>query len=363
MNNLNITTLTPTHIGSGEKPLREVDFLLFEQQGQLAMLDPEKVLSILGTEQVHQWVDCVNDQAGLLKLLETRKPGLAPVDIALRTLVVQHTGMGNKADLHEQLHDGMGRPLLPGSSLKGAVRTALFTHFINQHNSDDAKNQRNLLDRRNAFSDSFLSRKYFGEDPNHDMLRLLRIGDAAFQTTVCARSETFNLKGKDWIIDKRFTQFIEVIPQGAKTELRFQFDTTTEKNARDKNWFRTDTSILQPSKLFDLINRHTRNLAERELQYWKKQVEPDELGCYLEVLQNIVEATRQCTPKECVIRIGWGTGFRNMTGDWHINMTDDDYYELLRKLRPRHPEDMPYPKSFRVLADGTPLGFVKLAMG
>lgn len=358
---MNITTLTPTHIGSGEKPMREVDFLLFEQQGQVAMLDPEKVLGIIGREQVHQWVACVDKQSGLYELLEKRNDGLEPSDVALRILPLQHRGMKENADLHEQLHDGMGHPLLPGSSLKGAVRTALFAHFINRNDGDDAKSLSNLLDRRNTFSDSFLSRKYFGDDPNHDMLRLLRVGDAIFPSTACAKAETINLKGKDWVVDKRFTQFIEVIPQGETAVLGFQFDATTERNARDKGYFRVDTSVLHQPKLFDLINRHTRDLAERELKYWVKEGEPDEAGCYLEVLQRMAEATQKCGPNECVIRVGWGTGFRNMTGDWHINMTDDDYYELLRKLRPRHPEDMAYPKSFRVLADGTPLGFVKLS--
>lgn len=358
--NVSITTLTPTHIGSGAKPIREVDFLLFGEQ--LAMLDPEKILGIIGAEQVHQWVACVDKQEGLQNLLTQRKGDLAAEDVALRVLPVQHKGMDKKADLHEQLHDGMGRALLPGSSLKGAVRTALFAHFISQNNGDDAKNVRNLLDRRNAFSDSFLSRKYFGEDPNHDMLRLLRIGDAAFDGTSCARAETINLKGKDWVVDGRFTQFIEVIPQGQSASMAFHFDAVTERNARLKNYITADTSVLRQPKLFDLINRHTRNLAERELKFWKEQDESNIVGCYLTELEKIIAVTQGCSQQECVIRLGWGTGFRNMTGDWHINMTDDDYYDLIRKLRPRHPEDMAYPKSFRVLADGTPLGFVKLTL-
>jgi CRISPR-associated protein Csm5 len=360
MTNFRLTTLTPTHIGSGEKPLREVDFLLFEQQGQLAMLDPEKVLGILGAEQVDQWVACVNEQSGLRELLEKRKPGLSPVDVALRTLELQHRGMDKKSNLHEQMHDGMGKPLLPGSSIKGAVRTALFAHFINQNDGHDAKTLSNLLDRRNAFSDSFLSRKYFGEDPNHDMLRLLKVGDARFESTACSKAETINLRGKEWIIDSRFTQFIEVIPQGETTTLALHFDSVTERNAMDKGYFKTGTAVLHLPKLFDLINKHTRNLAEREIKHWMKEAVPDSLGCYLEVLQKMVDATNKCASNECVIRLGWGSGFRNMTGDWQIQMTDEDYYELLRKLRPRHPEDLVYPKSFRILADGTPLGFVKL---
>jgi len=362
MNNIKITTLTPTHVGSGEKPLREVDFLFFEQEGKVAMLDPEKVLDIIGVGQVDQWVACVSNQEGLAELLNQRKRDLRAEDVALRVLPVQHKGLGRKGDIHEQLHDGMGRPLLPGSSLKGAVRTVLFAHYINQNGGEDAKDRQNLLDRRKVFSDALLSKKYFGNDPNHDVLRLLRLGDATFDETVCAKVETINLKGNDWIVDARFTQFTEVIPEGETTTFALQFDSTTEKNARLKNYFTNDTSVLQPPKLFEIINRHTRDLAQREAKAWRKQTSTaDCIDHYIERLDEIVAATLQCGPQECILRLGWGTGFRNMTGDWHIHMTDDDYYELVRKLRSRHPEYMIYPKSCRLLADGTPLGFVKLS--
>lgn len=362
MNNIKITTLTPLHVGSGEKPMRDVDFLWFEQEGKVAMLDPEKVLGIIGMEQVDQWVACVSNQEGLVDLLSQRKRNLCAEDVALRVLPVQHRGLGKKSDIHEQIHDGMGRPLLPGSSLKGAIRTALFAHYINQNEGDDAKSQRNLVDRRNAFSDSILSKKYFGDDPNHDVLRLLRIGDATFTETNCSKVESMNLKGDDWIVDSRFTQFTEVIPERAATTFALQFDSTTEKNARVKNYFTNDTSLLQQPKLFEIINRHTRDLAKREAKAWREQTNvPECIDTYLERMDEIVGATLACSPNECILRLGWGTGFRNMTGDWHINMTDDDYFELIRKLRPRHPEDMIYPKSCRLLADGTPLGFVKLS--
>lgn len=359
--NIILTTLTPIHIGSGQKNLREVDFLLFDPEGEtgqqeLVMLDPDKVLHIIGVGQVDQWVSCVDNQSGLYDLLKQRKSDLVPEDVSLRILAVQHRGMDDKSNLHEQLHDGMGRPLLPGSSIKGAIRTALFAHFINKNDGDDARNL------RNTFSDTFLTRKYFGEDPNHDIMRLLRIGDATFHTTASARSETINMKGNDWTVDKRFTQFIEIIPQNESTVFSLQFDEVTERNAREKGYFKVDTKVLHRTELFRLINQHTRNLIEREIKYWNEQGEPDVLGYYLEKLQDISTTIRQCTSSECVLRLGWGTGFRNMTGDWHINMTDDDYYELIRKLRPRHPEDMPFPKSFRVLADGTPLGFIKLSI-
>ena len=51
-----------------------------------------------------------------------------------------------------------------------------------------------------------------------------------------------------------------------------------------------------------------------------------------------------------------------MTGDWHINMTDDDYYDLVAALRPTHDETIQYPKTTRMIAGGEPLGFIKLTL-
>ena len=63
----------------------------------------------------------------------------------------------------------------------------------------------------------------------------------------------------------------------------------------------------------------------------------------------------------CILRLGWGTGFRNMTGDWQEDMmTDKDLDALIKELRPKHDINLTYPKTRRMASDGTPLGFIQL---
>lgn len=360
MTNAKATILTPIHIGSGAQATRDVDFLYFDKLGKASIVDADKVLAILGEENVGQWTTCIENRHGFFQLLSSRKKDLTPTDVAARTLTVRHPGLHEKNELKEQLHTGMGVPLLPGSSVKGAVRTALFAYFIRQNKGNDVRIRQNLINYRRQFSDTQLIRKYFGEDPNHDMLRLLKIMDATFPETECFRSETVNQKRNGWEIDLRFTQFLEAIPAKTTGSLAFQFDETTERNARKMNFFRQDTALLRPEKLFPIINSHTLDLIDRELNYWVEENEPDVLDTYLDKLREIGEQIRTLRPDECILRLGWGTGFRNMTGDWHINMTDGDYYDLVRELRPRHSQDLPYPKTLRILKDGRPLGFVKI---
>ncbi|MBK6930735.1 MAG: type III-A CRISPR-associated RAMP protein Csm5 [Saprospirales bacterium] len=128
-NNFTIKILTPVHIGSGESAMKNVDFLYFSTEGKAAVLDQKKVLSVIGESNIDQWVSCVEKEEGLEQLLRQYQPAFQVDDVALRILPVRHGGLDKKKDVKEQLHDGFGKALLPGSSLKGSIRTALFTHF------------------------------------------------------------------------------------------------------------------------------------------------------------------------------------------------------------------------------------------
>jgi hypothetical protein len=60
--------------------------------------------------------------------------------------------------------------------------------------------------------------------------------------------------------------------------------------------------------------------------------------------------------------MGYGTGYRTMTGDWLDILGDEDYYNLVSNVRPTHPEDIIFPKTVRFAATGEPLGFIRLRL-
>ena len=84
--------------------------------------------------------------------------------------------MGEGAQLREQLKDLYNRPYLPGSSLKGALRTSLAWYGWQARKLQP---DRLMLDEKRA---KFASRRYeqelFGRDPNHDLLRALQVSDS-----------------------------------------------------------------------------------------------------------------------------------------------------------------------------------------
>ncbi|MBK6930736.1 MAG: hypothetical protein IPH12_07605 [Saprospirales bacterium] len=150
---------------------------------------------------------------------------------------------------------------------------------------------------------------------------MLRPGDATFLQTACSRTEALNLKGKNWVLDPDLVQFVEIIAEGQENGLQVHIDKTLEKNASARRYFINDVSVLDDRDFFKIMNHHTDDLAKREIAFWEEDEgeRPEQVDAYLEKLAEIREQIKNCKPQECILRLGWGTGFRNMTGDWHIH--------------------------------------------
>jgi CRISPR type III-A-associated RAMP protein Csm5 len=359
---IKLTTLTPLHIGSGNEYQPDFEYLYFEQERKVAVVDAEKVLDILGADNLHQWVACIDNKQPLMPLLRSRKNGMLAEDVAMRPIPAKHTPTRT---IREQLHSGNGSALLPGTSLKGAIRTALWAELM-LDNTKLAKDKRNLgnEDRRGGFrwSDQPLSKLFFGNDPNHDIFRLLQVGDAEFASTAVYQTDVINKKHNNtWDLKREVRQCVEAIPAGATSTAEIRFNELLSQRA--KSQFNRNASKLELTQLFPLINRHTKRLVEDEADYWEDTAgNPEPLEDFVEEMINIVDAIEACQPSECILRTGWGSGFRSMTGDWHGAMTDDDYERLLKSVRPRHSVDLIFPKSMRFVKGGMPMGFVKLTL-
>lgn len=356
--NINISTLTPIHIGSGTEYQRNFEYIHFEDERKIALLDAQKVLGILGEQQLGHWISCIEQEKPLLPLIRQRKPDVRAVDVAFRQIRAEN--LPSKS-VKAQIHTGVGVPIIPGSSIKGALRTAVWAEWI-LDNPKMVKSRRNLQNFRNVWDDSFLSKEVFGSDPNHDVFRLLQVGDVAFEgvETRAYEVNTINKMRNGWAIKDTLTQIVETITGEQPSSGRINHNGTLYKLVSG-DYFPDTARNTVLDKLFPLVNQHTKRLIEEDIQYWnEKQDNPEPLGNYVEEMQQILAETTQCDKNSCILRLGWGSGFRAMTGDWHAEMTDNDYYSMVRSLRPKHPDNLVYPKSMRFIKGGKPLGFIKL---
>ena len=356
MSYIKLQTLTPIHIGDGTELQGNFEYLYFRDEKKIAVVDAEKVLGILGEDNMGQWVACIDNNKPLLPIIQQRKVGLKAIDVAERVIPLS---IGTDKPIRTQTRGG-NNPLLPGSSLKGALRTAIWAEWI-LDNPKTVQDNRNLKNFRGGWSDEFVAKTVFGSDPNHDIFRLLQVGDATFSETEAYETNVINKYGDDWRLKSTLTQFVEAIPAGKSTTIRLNHNNLLRKQAKG-DYFNRNAARVELSELFPLVNKHTSRLIEDEINYWNdKQNNPEALGDYVDEMERVFNISQSCVANECVIRVGWGSGFRSMTGDWHGAMTDDDYYRLIKSLRPKHPEELVFPKTTRFIKNGMPLGFLKMS--
>lgn len=375
MTNVTIKTLTPVHVGSGKTLTKSIDFVFFANlhNKPLAILDEEKIYAIVTDTHFDKWIANIENRQDLLSFLRGIKNDVKPEDIAKRITYVQGNP-NDKTQIHEQIHNGLMKPYIPGSSLKGAIRTAIFSQMV-QKQPDFAKTQFNVYNPKNNYKDDTLIKHYFADDAqkdqqNKDFLRFLQVGDAVFQHTKIIKVHSYNQTGEEWEERENLAQWTEVIPQEATAHCRIRlWNETAEKNkdsysqAKFKNYTGKNHVLIQNTETFvKTINAHTQALLEQEKKFITNQFE-DNFYDYQEQLNDLLLTLKQCKNNECVLRMGKHTGFNFMTGNWQEKiMNPQTFADFKTKARPKGEKyiKFPLPKTRRFAQGGTPLGFVKL---
>lgn len=366
---INIHTLTPVHIGSGREIQSGFEYIYFQQEEKVAVLDPEKILRHIGEENLHLWISCIEKGESITdKLPQLRDKTSA--EVADRSIAARQECT---KPVREQIRSGSGQTLLPGSSLKGALRTVVFGQMlVDDPKPAGAKRNLGKVDFRGGFrwSDAPLQKILFGKDPNHDIFRLLQVGDAHFGETEIFKTQIVNLKGKQWVVDNgdkgkgiSAEVWVEALPPGSDATAEIRFNDILKSRADKFKTFNQNASKLKLPALFKLVNKFTERLTTDEINYWTEKADPPHgFEDYVSEMERMLEQTKNCADNECVLRLGWGSGFRSMTGDWHGAMYDDDYDALVNSLRSRKYEGLMFPKTVRFSGSGTPLGFLKLTI-
>ncbi|MBI5292448.1 MAG: type III-A CRISPR-associated RAMP protein Csm5 [Chloroflexi bacterium] len=353
-----LKTLTPVHIGDGDELRQDFDFAV--RGGRTYRLNEEAVLE--SKEAL-----LISDRGGQYPLPAT----LLKTDADFNTTsFFRYTLSGiprsrkSDARVKSLIKDVYDCPYIPGSSLKGALRTALaWTGW----NEVKPKLDRGAIGRSRSWAGQGLERKLFGPDPNRDLLRALRVSDLAGLTRagegmmlvnaqVLTRKSAGSpveleairpevaLNGSITIDDVLFTSF-------AERELHF---------ANREHWLRELMARAQKHSFARLVK-----LAE-----WYERGEGYEAIAkfYGQMLNAKIGANA------ALMQIGWGAGWDGKTLWTHLQ-TDPQLFEQLvndfrmhkatRESPPRKPGD-PFPRSKRtamVVKDGAakaaaPLGWV-----
>ena len=377
MNKVKVQTLTPIHIGSGNFLKNNSDFVEYKEgeNSCLSIIDPNKILALIGMERINDWVNLIERKGDTKDFVAKLGKNAHPRSYALRT-ITNYASVKIDDTLKECLHDGMGKPYIPGSSIKGAIRTAVVATLAAQMKAMESLVVVRRNEKKNVTSKQVEARM-FGGDPNSDVFRFVKIGDAYFEegSELSTRIINLNIREKNSLIDASKPQLVEAIGVDFEAECQMKIDQMyydwvkkhwPTDNAKVKPLGALDSQMKDMESLFSLVNAHTRRLVEDEIGYWTEVGKSGLSGAdnYIKNMQQIMEDIDACQKgKECVLRLGHASGWRFITGAWTENL-DNFESEIVFAARPRNHSYQQYdfPKSRRLDEDGDILGFIKMTM-
>lgn len=357
---LGLEILTPTQSGSGVELFKELDYI--ERGGTLFVVDQPQTFNAVAS-----------GDAALDKLLASNAKLSDLVHAAGQDFGYRLPWLSGTAKMpdkfREQLKDAMNRPYLPGSAIKGAIRTALiaewlrsvpsvsFTHLIPQ------KSDKKIPDKKWAAKK--LMDEITGKDAKEDIFRSFKVKDALFADTDLRLADIRWLNENRWrsMSQRRSFEswqqadgiYAEVLQPSSLGLLILQWD---DFLLSDTRWQQNGTiSAIAPKDFDDLkqrLNQHARYRLGEEIEHYKQQSKPAPENECKKLLAMIEQE-----PHVAYLQMSWGSGWRGMTGDWASAEHVNTFRELFKLGR----IGKPFPKTRRLVVSGEPkypLGWVRL---
>lgn len=217
-----------------------------------------------------------------------------------------------------QIHDANGRPYIPGSSIKGALRTAIVATLA-KWNSSAISSIGTAKDFEMKFTSGTTERK---KSIRSDFFRFVRTTDAFFQRG-CEAVITVPRMTVDKMNDIK--TILEVIAPAEDETTSFLFNIDVDRYNQMRESRLMDNIGQLPPQLttiegwFKLVNEHTLHLIDEEIKAWKL-FHSHNAKKYVDTLMLLKDECIGCDDGECILRLGMGSGKIFITGAWAMNL-------------------------------------------
>jgi CRISPR-associated protein Csm5 len=332
---LKVSLITPLHIGSGEELLHEYDYAIHNGKtwriNDAALLDAQDV-----------------DNPAYADILARTPPArlLKDTDYQPQSPFFRYVIRGTPrsaaegAVLREQLKDTFDRPYIPGSSLKGALRTAIGW----QRWADlGLKPELVRLNQRKEWAAQEYDHQIFGASPNKDFLRALQVSDS--QPVSPDQLMVINVRVLNRGGSLASPIELEAVRPNATFTMNLKVDLALFSDWAKQAGLQMPGEDLLKS-LPAVVNAHSQQRIQREAAWFKEiPTAPRLLAFYQEkLLKNPLAAN------QFFLQLGWGTGWEDKTYGTRLTQDKDFKEGLIQRFHmakgARQSGD-PFPKSRR----------------
>lgn len=352
-----IRILSPVHIGSGHKYLKGIDFIDDRASRRTGIVDLSEIHHLIANNK-----DAINRLAEIDGRNYKIEDFLRDFHIESKLRNIRYYPFTVYArEILEFQRNGLGVPQIPGSSLKGSIRSALLHHlFQNLQKSEQNK----LLDTIHAgtkdkFADDRIVEYIFGEKPNTDFMKAFVVTDVNFESAnvdLGLAQVLSATKDAQW-------RWKTIGRNNYPMSLSFEHlknDSSSETTVRLNDYFINNPSARRELKfeqkaprdmntMNQVINDFSRALIQKELNFLYQYDADDRLrnitGFYEDLARHFPNDTQGC-----IMRLGWGSGWTSMTG----NILDDfgNYLTEFRKWFRMGRAGFDFPKSRKIIMRG-----------
>ncbi|HQJ72875.1 MAG TPA: type III-A CRISPR-associated RAMP protein Csm5 [Spirochaetota bacterium] len=332
-----IKAVTPLHFGSGDTYKQGFDFIgknIINVNGIMQHMKQKPQL-------LHEMAAAINGNR-LQEFISRNKKEIP--DACFRPMNVEEEPRG---DIRAHIKNGLGQAYIPGSAIKGSIRTAIIKAMSSQDYLKKKVQGIMSAPRINVkFADSVITNSLLSPHPRGDakfnLMKALRISDS---DTINGGLQIKKIQIKN---TSKGPLYVEVIPAGTITSFTLDLD----------------DFFLSPGnrdKLFGAVKYDFNNLPAdlneatvKTLSYHYRFAKRNNLHAY-DFLTDILKSLKG---NEALVNLGYGIGWVGMTGNllgsYYNTLGDREKLQLksILRLNPtRHQQDY-FPITRRFIKEG-----------
>ncbi len=301
-----LQTITPLHIGTGNILMKDIDFLA--EGKQTRRLDVDRILTELWDESLSRRATPPRP-AELLQTVPRAEWDHFTAYIAQGTIDASASG----SQLQEQIKTADFEPYIPGSSIKGALRTALGWSGwpdVIQRRLDPQRD----FNSASKFAGQPIEDKLFrpakrdNDAPNKDLLRVLQIGDLK----VTEFGNGYLICNVRVASRTKYDAPIEIEAVSRQTHFRGQWTLHESLFDNDANVLGLGIRKAWIDELIARVNQHSR----AQLDWLKRDFSVKQLNGSKqqeEFCDGLQQDIAKLPADTCMLRVGWGAGWDNKT--------------------------------------------------
>ena len=351
-----IEILTPVHIGSGVKLTEGIDFIKTDHSVQI--ISQSELMEYLknNPDELDRFI---NGNYNLNSLRRTPEGKTYFLNI------------GRAREIIEFERNGFGKPYIPGSSLKGAIRTIILkTAFDRLDNTQKQDLLKKVNSNKKEWAAEPIVKEIFGDDSNHNLMRVLEIFDAEFEEINLEKVLILSLTNEEgtsygWKLMGRPPQnvpdpnratwiFVEALPIGSKGYTSISLSKFLFNNPIAQNELKFyEPSLNDINNFISNINNYSLEKLRNEKTFFENLNNSKRLDHLIDNINTLINKFKNLSQDEFIMRISWGSGWKGMTGDFLDDLEDENnqkWIEFFRKKYQMGKKDFPiFPKTRRIV--------------